>query len=113
MNKKEDRVFNVLKELDMGFIPHEFTFNLEPKCQIDWTKLKYNDWADIDYWLAKMPDGLLEQFPSLIDWAIESNIENTKKTPLTELEERKSDFSRELEERMSKCNLVSSSEDDQ
>jgi hypothetical protein len=88
---KTDRVFDVLKEIEMGFIPYEFTFNLEPKCQIDYT-----------YWLAKMPDGLLEQFPCLIDWAVESNIPNTKKSPLMELEER-----------MAQCSLVPSSENDQ
>jgi hypothetical protein len=99
---KTDRVFDVLKEIEMGFIPYEFNYNLEPVPLIDYTKLKYNDWEDIDFWLAKMPDGLLEQFPNLIDWAIESNIENTKKSPLMELEER-----------MAQCKLVPSSENDQ
>lgn len=85
---KTDRVFDVLKEIEMGFIPYEFTFNLEPRCQIDWTRLKYDDWTDNDFWLNKMPDGLLEQFPCLFDWALSICEENKKTSPLQELEAR-------------------------
>lgn len=79
----------VVKELEMGFVPYEFTFNLEPRCLVDWTKLKYNDWEEDDFWLARMPEGLLEQFPCLFEWALSTITEEQKKTtPLMEIEKR-------------------------
>lgn len=88
----KDRVNQVIKELEMGFIPYEFTFNLNEPCKIDWTALKYNEWEDLDFWLYKQPNGLLEQFPCLYSW-VESIYEEKKNiTPLMELELRKNNI---------------------
>jgi hypothetical protein len=86
---KQNRVDAVISELCRGIVPHEFTFNLEPPCRIDWSALVYNDWDHVDYWCAKQPEGLLEQFPSLFSWV--EGIAKQRKgiTPLMELEERK------------------------
>jgi hypothetical protein len=81
----------LLKELENGYTPHELDYSENCKVKIEWEKFIYNDWADIDYWLARMPDGLLDQFPCLTDWAIEEAEKNTHKTPLQELEERKNE----------------------
>jgi len=89
---KKDRVSEVIKELEMGFIPTEFIYNLDPVVEIDWLALKYNDWTELDYWAQKLPDGLLEQFPCLDSW-IESICEDNKNiTPLMELEIRKNNI---------------------
>jgi hypothetical protein len=89
---KKDRVSEVIKELEMGFIPTEFIFNLDPVVEIDWLALKYNDWTELDYWAQKIPDGLLEQFPCLESW-VESIWEDNKNiTPLMELEYRKNNI---------------------
>jgi len=87
--KKTDRIDEVLKELEYGFIPYEFMYTLEKHYKIDWTALVYNEWDHVDYWCAKQPAGLLEQFPVLFSFV--ENIAKQKKgmTPLMELEERK------------------------
>jgi hypothetical protein len=86
-------VTKVIKELELGYIPNELLF-LAPEekheeVQIDWTALHYNDWDDFDFWCSThMPEGLLEQWPCLEEWAREEYESREKKTPLQEIEER-------------------------
>ena len=86
-SKKQDRV---LKELDMGIIPHELTYGLEKTVEIDWTAMIYNDWDDFDYWIDKRDlRDLIEQWPCLLD-IFKTEFDNREKlTPLEEMELRK------------------------
>lgn len=87
--KKSNRVDAALSELSKGFVPFEFIYNLSPPCPIDWNCLIYNDWDHVDYWVAKQPEGLLDQFPCLFSWVEGIARERKGITPLMELEERK------------------------
>ena len=84
----------VIKELELGYIPNELLF-LAPEeqieeVQIDWTALHYSEWDDFDFWCGKhLPEGLLEQWECLRDWAYCEYESRDKKTPLDEIEERK------------------------
>lgn len=79
---------SVIKELELGFLPNELTFTLEKQQDFDWNCLHYNYWDDFDYWLAKQPTGLIEQFPCLMEW-VEQQYESMKGvTPLDEMNER-------------------------
>jgi hypothetical protein len=80
-----------LKEIeDEGLIPYELDYNLENNYtnKIDWNALIYDDWNLLDYWINKLPDGLLSQYPQLYEFVVD--FANSKKgiTPLMELEER-------------------------
>lgn len=80
-----------LKEIeDEGLIPYELDYTLESNYtnKIDWNALIYDDWNLLDYWINKLPDGLLSQFPELYEFV--NDYANSKKgiTPLMELEER-------------------------
>jgi hypothetical protein len=83
----------VIKELELGYIPNELLF-LSPEeqyeeVQIDWTALHYSEWDDFDFWCAKhLPEGLLEQWDCLRDWAYCEYESREKKTPLDEINER-------------------------
>lgn len=81
----------VLKEIeDEGLIPYEFDYTLESNYtnKVDWNALIYDDWNLLDYWIDKLPDGLLSQYPQLYEFVVD--YANSKKgiTPLMELEER-------------------------
>jgi hypothetical protein len=78
----------VIVELDEGFVPYELSYGLEKPCKFEWSSLIYNDYNRVDYWLDKLPDGLLDQFPCLESYYLEWAEECSKKTPLQELEER-------------------------
>lgn len=79
-----------LKEIEDGLIPFEFDYTLQSNYsnRIDWSALCYNDWDRVDYWINKLPNGLVEQFPELIDVVNDLVISRNGKTPLMELEER-------------------------
>lgn len=79
-----------LKEIEDGLIPFEFDYSLQSNYsnRIDWSALCYNDWDRVDYWANKLPTGLVEQFPELIDVVNDLVISRNGKTPLMELEER-------------------------
>jgi hypothetical protein len=80
----------VLKEIEEGCIPFEFDYTLESNYsnKIDWSALCYNDWDRIDYWEKKLPSGLVDQFPELMDVLHNIVLTRNGKTPLMELEER-------------------------
>jgi hypothetical protein len=83
----------VIKELELGFIPNELLFlapeEQKEEVEIDWTAMHYSEWDDFDFWcLTHMPQGLLEQWPCLEDWARQEYESREKKTPLQEIEER-------------------------
>jgi hypothetical protein len=86
---KEDRVNVVIEEIELGFIPYELDYNIQTNCFIEWNKFCYNEWDYREFWINKMPQGLLEQFPCL-DYMIDE-LYNANKgiTPLMELENRK------------------------
>lgn len=86
---KKDDVSRAIKEIDMGIIPYELTFGLEKVDKIDWTALVYNEWDYIDYWMAKLPEGLIDQWPCLEQYYKEHFENMPKLTPLQELELRK------------------------
>ncbi len=79
----------VLKELELGYMPFELSYDLEVPVKIDWTALNYNDWAQYSYWLAKQPSGLIEQWPCLEEWVKQTWYDNKDRTPLMEIEERR------------------------
>jgi hypothetical protein len=81
-------VETVIKELELGYVPCELSYTLDKHVDIDWSALKYNEWSDLTYWMAKQPEGLLEQFPCLEGWVEQQWTENKEKTPLMEIEER-------------------------
>lgn len=78
----------VLRELEKGFLPYEFNFNLDRQEKIDWTALDYSYTRDYDYWLSLQPEGLLDQFPCLEAWYKEMWETIKDKSPLDEIEER-------------------------
>jgi hypothetical protein len=80
----------VITELDEGFVPFELSYGLDEsvKVKFNWSSLIYNDYNRVDYWLDKLPDGLLEQFPCLESYYLEWAEGCINKTPLQELEER-------------------------
>lgn len=83
----------VIKELELGFIPNELLFRApeeqKEEVEIDWTAMHYNEWDDFDFWCnIHLPEGLLEQWPCLEDWARQEYESREKKTPLDELNER-------------------------
>lgn len=86
----KNKVSKVIKELESGFIPDELTYGLEQPCEINWLALRYNDWDYLDYWVDKQPEGLLEQWPELMDWVVTMFENNKGFTPLDELEYRQS-----------------------
>jgi hypothetical protein len=78
--------------LEQGIIPFEFDYTLENNYnngKIDWTALIYDDWNTLAFWLNKFPNGLLEQYPEMIDFAEDYAKSRYGITPLMELEERK------------------------
>lgn len=79
----------VIKELEKGYIPYELSFGLEKADKIDWMALQYNYWDSDDFWREKLiPEGLIEQFPCLEEWADVVVKSREKKTPLEEMNER-------------------------
>ena len=86
MKRTPDKVIN---ELEMGYTPYEMAYGLEPVPKIDWMALHYNYWDSDDFWREKLiPEGLIEQFPCLEEWAEEVVKSREKKTPLEEVTAR-------------------------
>lgn len=78
----------VLRELELGYLSDELTFNLEKPLKIDWYCLQYSYWTEKQYWETRLPAGLLDQFPCLQYMADELYEANKDKTPLDEINER-------------------------
>lgn len=78
----------ILQELENGELPYEFTYNLEKPPIYDERCVEYNEWTKYEFWLAKQPAGLIEQWPCLEEWVKQIWIENKEKTPLDEMLER-------------------------
>lgn len=80
----------VITEIELGFTPYELAYGLEPAPKIDWTALQYNFWDSDDFWRRKLiPEGLVEQWPCLEEWAQEQvNNREKNKTPLEEITAR-------------------------
>jgi hypothetical protein len=87
----KDSAYRVFKELEMGYIPYELSYGLDPSNQIkiDWTALRYDEHRDLDFWIEREDPYLLEQYPCLISWVAEKWEQNKDKTPLEELNERR------------------------
>lgn len=90
MNKVSKDLKEVVVELEQGLIPCELSYGIDEgaKVKFNWSSLIYNNYNRVDYWLNKLPDGLLDQFPCLESYYLEWAEECTKKTPLQELDER-------------------------
>lgn len=73
---------------EMGFVPTELTFSIEKQEKVDWSKLHYSYWKDINYWKSRLPRGLLEQWSCLEYLAYDLYEANKDKTPLDEINER-------------------------
>ena len=83
----------VMKELELGFIPNELSFSLPvegEECEIDWSALNYNEYDSFDFWCGThLPEGLLEQWPCLEDWARDEYKSRERRTPLEDIEIRR------------------------
>ena len=82
------QVSKVIKQIELGHVPYELSFGIEPVDRIDWSAIFYDDWNTPGFWYAKQPDGLLEQFPCLYSWVDEIAESRKGITPLMELDER-------------------------
>lgn len=76
--------------IDLENIPDNLTYKLE---EVDFTfsptKFGFDEWRLIDYYVNRIPTGLIEQFPCL-EYLLEDYWrEATKMTPLEEMEYRK------------------------
>lgn len=90
----------VVKELELGFIPNELLFRIpengEEEVQIDWTALNYSEYDSFEFWCGThLPEGLLEQWPCLEDWARQEYESRDKHTPLEEMNFRQSECLKE------------------
>jgi hypothetical protein len=74
--------------IEDGIIPFELDYTLQPVRFFDETKLIYDDWNTLDFWVNKMPKDLLVQFPEIIDVVEQFALSRKGITPLMELEER-------------------------
>lgn len=85
----------VIKELELGFIPNELTFSIPEsgeECEIDWTAMNYSEYDSFEFWCGThLPEGLLEQWPCLEDWARQEYESRDKHTPLDEMNFRQSE----------------------
>lgn len=75
--------------IDLENIPDYLTYKLE-EVEFTYNPAKFGmDWQDIDYYLNRIPSGLMEQFPCLSYLLEDYWREATKMTPLEEIEYRK------------------------
>jgi hypothetical protein len=85
---KEENVREV--SIDLEHLPESLIYKIE---EIEFTYTPYRfgmEWAEIDYYYKRIPAGLLEQFPCLSYMLEDYWREATKRTPLEEIEHRKS-----------------------
>lgn len=82
----------VIKELELGFIPNELTFSIPEsgeECEIDWTAMNYSEYDSFEFWCGThLPEGLLEQWNCLEDWARQEYESRERRTPLEEMQLR-------------------------
>jgi len=98
-------VKKVLRQLNLGILPPQLNFLVEPPDEIDWAKVQYNTfYRNPDYHIGKMPNP--EAFRNLpgSDLIIQ-NIIDTTKTPLEEILERQQNSNENLEEKISNINI--------
>jgi hypothetical protein len=81
-------VKKVLRQLNLGILPPQLNYLVEPPDEIDWAKVQYNTfYKSPDYFIGKMPNP--EAFRNLPgSELIIQNIIDTTKTPLEEIIER-------------------------
>jgi hypothetical protein len=76
--------------IDLENIPDNLTYNLEEaEFTFSPTKFGFDEWRLIDYYVNRIPTGLIEQFPCLEYLLVDYWKEATKMTPLEEMEYRK------------------------
>jgi len=78
-------------EIDLYNIPDSLIFKL-PEDDFTHSASKFGmDWKDIDYYKNRIPSGLIDQFPCLYYLLVDYWKEATSRTPLEEIELRKSE----------------------
>ena len=83
-------VKKIIRQLNLGVLPNELNFTLQPPDELDWEKVQYNTfYRTKDFIIGKMPNP--DAFMNLpgSDLIIE-DILSTVKTPLEEMIERES-----------------------
>ena len=82
--------------LDNDVIPDSLNFTLEPKDNIDWSKLNYEDYKTPEYYASKLPNGW-QSIPGF-DKVFE-DMANQATTPLEEMIRRQNEsIDKQLEE---------------
>jgi hypothetical protein len=91
---KQENVREV--SIDLENIPDSLVYKLE-EVEFTYNPVRFGmDWMDIDYYVRRVPIGLIEQFPCLSYLLEDYWREATQRTPLEEIEYRKSE---KIEER--------------
>lgn len=88
ISSNEENVREVF--IDLENIPDSLVYKLE---EVEFTfnpaKFGFDEWREIDFYVNRIPSGLMEQFPCL-EYLLEDYWrEATKMTPLEEIEYRK------------------------
>jgi len=87
--------------IDLENIPDSLVYKLE-EVEFTYNPVRFGmDWMDIDYYVRRVPIGLIEQFPCLSYLLEDYWREATKMTPLQEIEYRKSESTFEKVEQKS------------
>lgn len=82
--------------IDLENLPNSMIYKLE-EVEFTYSAFKFGmDWQDIDYYYNRIPIGLIDQFPCLSYLLEDYWREATSRTPLEEIEFRKSE---KIEER--------------
>jgi len=78
-------------EIDLNNLPDSLIFKLQED-EFTHSASKFGmDWKDIDYYKNRIPSGLIDQFPCLYYLLVDYWKEATSRTPLEEIELRKSE----------------------
>lgn len=86
-NLQEENVREVTIDLDN--IPNSLTYKLE-EVEFTYSPSRFGmDWQDIEYYVNRIPAGLIEQFPCLSYLLEDYWKQATSMTPLEEIEYRK------------------------
>jgi len=94
----KDHVQSVIEQIGQvlekgGYLPRQVTFSADVRTKthsdIDVNKINFEPWKTAEYWEARMPEGLLEQFPCLYFMVEEMLEKNKDNSPLKELEARR------------------------
>jgi hypothetical protein len=75
---------------DLENIPESLTYKLEePNFTFSGLRFGFDEWKQIDYYVNRVPTGLIEQFPCLSYLLEDYWKQATRMTPLEEIEYRK------------------------